>query len=100
MENKWYEIAVFTTDNGLDAVCAAFEDLGIEGLVIEESKESVERFLLDSAKYWDYADLDNMQTEGSPCVKAYVQDINEAKNAEQYFASMRGKDCGIDLGSL
>lgn len=100
MANKWYEIAVFTTDMGLDTVCAVFDSLGIEGLVIEESRETVERFLNSSAKYWDYADLDNMQTEGQPCVKAYVQDLSEAKNAESVFTEMKGKDFGIDIGSL
>lgn len=100
MANKWYEIAVFTTDAGLDTVCAKFDDLGIEGLVIEESRETVERFLNSSAKYWDYADLDNMQTEGQPCVKAYVQDLNEAKQVQCVFESMQRMDFDFDIGSL
>ncbi len=100
MANKWYEIAVFTTDAGLDTVCAVFDDLGIEGLVIEESRETVEQFLNSSAKYWDYADLDNMQTEGQPCVKAYVQDLNEAKHAKSVFEDMQSHKFDIDVGSL
>lgn len=100
MANKWYETAVFTTDEGLDTVCAVFDELGIEGLIIEESRETVERFLNSSAKYWDYADLDNMQTEGQPCVKAYVQTLAEAKNIQSTFEKMQDKDFGIDIGSL
>lgn len=100
MANKWYEIAVFTTDEGLDTVCEIFDDLGIEGLVIEESRETVEQFLNSSAKYWDYADLDNMQTEGQPCVKAYVQSLNEAKSIQTTFEKAKLKEFDIDMGSL
>ncbi len=101
---KWIEITVFTTDQGLDAVCARLDMLGIAQTVVEQSRESIEAFLKDTAKYWDYADLDELVSGNCPCVKAYVADVAENKGiveaVAQSFAKLKQEDVGIDLGSL
>ena len=45
IEMKWLEITVYTTDEGIDAVCAALNGAGITGLSIEESHEKAFAFL-------------------------------------------------------
>ena len=42
---KWIEMTVFTTEQGLDAVAARFDMLGIQQVMIEQGRESIEAFL-------------------------------------------------------
>ena len=101
---KWIEMTVFTTEQGLDAVAARFDMLGIQQVVIEQGKESIEAFLQETAKYWDYADTDELVAGEEPCVKAYLADAGENMElvhaAEASFDELRKMDVGIDLGSL
>ena len=101
---KWIEMTVFTTEQGLDAVAARFDMLGIQQVVIEQGKESIEAFLNETAKYWDYADTDELVAGEKPCVKAYLADAGENMElvhaAEASFDELRKMDVGIDLGSL
>ena len=101
---KWMEVTVFTTEQGLDAVCARLDMLGINQVMIEQGRDSIEKFLHDTAKYWDYADMDALVASEEPCVKAYIADVadNKAtvKAIEDSFAELRSMDVGIDLGSL
>lgn len=101
---KWIEMTVFTTEQGLDAVAARFDMLGIQQVVIEQGKESIEAFLKETAKYWDYADTDELAAGEEPCVKAYLADAGENMElvhlAEASFEELRRTDVGIDLGSL
>lgn len=101
---KWIEMTVFTTEEGLDAVAARFDMLGIQQVVIEQGRESIEAFLKETAKYWDYADTDELVAGDEPCVKAYLADAGEnmalVEEAEASFAALKTMDVGIDLGSL
>ena len=73
---KWLELTVYTTDAGLDTVCAALNGAGITGLSIEESHEKAYAFLREAAIFWDFADMDRIGTD-TPCVKGYVADCPE-----------------------
>ena len=73
---KWLEISVYTTDEGLDYVCAALDGAGITGQSIEESRTAAAAFLRESVLYWDFADMDKIGTD-RPCVKGYVADCPE-----------------------
>ena len=101
---KWMEVTVFTTEQGLDAVCGRLDMLGINQVMIEQGRESIEQFLHDTAKYWDYADMDALVASEEPCVKAYIADVADnratVKAIEESFEELRGMDVGIDLGSL
>jgi len=101
---KWMEVTVFTTEQGLDAVCARLDMLGINQVMIEQGRDSIEQFLQDTAKYWDYADMDALVASEEPCVKAYIADVADnratVKAIEDSFEELRGMDVGIDLGSL
>ena len=101
---KWIEMTVFTTEQGLDAVVARFDMLGIQQVIIEQGKESIEAFLKETAKYWDYADTDELVAGEEACVKAYLADAGEnmelVHQAEASFDALRNMDVGLDLGSL
>ena len=101
---KWMEVTVFTTDEGLDAVCARLDMLGISQVIIEQGRESIEEFLRNTAKYWDYADMDELTAGEGPCVKAYIADVEDnratVKAIEDSFAELKTMDVGLDLGSL
>ena len=80
---KWLEIAVYTTDAGLDSVCAALDSVGITGLSIEESRSAAAAFLRESVLYWDFADMSRIGTD-RPCVKGYLADCPENVEKRSY----------------
>lgn len=101
---KWTEITVFTTQEGLDAVCGRLSTLGIDQVQIEESREAIDRFLKETAKYWDYADLDELVDGAGPCVRACVAEVADnarlVEDIQASFDMLRRMDVGLDLGSL
>ena len=103
MGMKWLELAVYTTDAGIDAVSAALTGVGITGLSIEESHESAFAFLKEAAVFWDFADMDKIGVD-TPCVKGYLADVPEnrpiADDAKRAIERLRSLDLGYDLGSL
>jgi len=100
---KWIEITVYTTDAGIEIVSARLDMLGITQVVLFEGEESIETFLNDTAKYWDYADVGELAVS-EPHVKAYVAGI--VKNArvvddvKRSMNQLKAMDLGFDLGSL
>ena len=84
-EIKWLEVAVNTTPDRLDQVCAKLAAAGMDSLVIEDEQEFLS-FLEQNRQYWDYVDqelLDRMK--GVTRVKFYVTDDEDGKKQlEQY----------------
>ena len=73
-EIKWLEVAVNTTPDKLDRVCAQLAAAGMDGVVIEDEGDFL-TFLEENRQYWDYVDqglLDRMR--GVTRVKFYVTD--------------------------
>ena len=100
---KWYEITVYTTDPGTDAVCDALSDAGFDGFTIEESREKAASFLNESALYWDFADFDKIGAE-HPCVRTYVEAVhgNEPRltAAKEAVERMKRRTYPFDVGPL
>ena len=100
---KWLEISVYTTDEGLDYVCAALDGAGITGQSIEESRTAAAAFLRESVLYWDFADMEKIGTD-RPCVKGYVADcpdnLPKVEAAREAVERLRTLDLGVDLGTL
>ena len=100
---KWLELTVYTTDAGLDAVCAALNGAGITGLSIEESHEKAYAFLQEAALFWDFADREKIGTD-TPCVKGYVADCPEnlptVEAAKAAIERLKTLDLNVDLGTL
>ena len=100
---KYKEISVFTTEAGLEAVCARFAMLGMEQLEIVQGREEIADFLQKSAKYWDFADMDEL-CASEPCVKAYIDDDAAADGTvaalKASLAELKSMPLGFDIGSL
>ncbi|MBQ3664113.1 MAG: 50S ribosomal protein L11 methyltransferase [Clostridia bacterium] len=100
---KWYEITVYTTDLGTEAVCDALSEAGFEGFTIEESREKAASFLNESALYWDFADYDKIGAE-HPCVKTYVEAVRENEPrlaaARDAVERMKRQTFPFDVGPL
>lgn len=100
---KYKEISVFTTEEGIEAVCARFAMLGMEQLEIIQGREEIADFLQKSAKYWDFADMDEL-CAAEPCVKAYIDDDPAADAAADALrtslAELKAMQLGFDVGSL
>ena len=84
-EVKWLEVAVNTTPDQLDQVCAKLAAAGMDSVVIEDEQDFLS-FLEQNRQYWDYVDqelLDRMK--GVTRVKFYVtDDVDGKKQLEQY----------------
>ena len=78
-EIKWLEVAVNTTPDKLDHVCARLAAAGMDSLVIEDEQDFL-NFLEQNRQYWDYVDqelLDRMK--GVTRVKFYVTDDGDGR---------------------
>ncbi|MEG1524746.1 MAG: 50S ribosomal protein L11 methyltransferase [Clostridia bacterium] len=100
---KWLEIAVYTTDAGIEPVCGALSSAGLDQVSIEESRERAMAFLNERAIYWDFADADKIGTD-TPCVKTYVSDLPENEPllsaVKDAIARLRTLELNVDMGSL
>lgn len=67
---KWTQITVFTTQEGIEPVCGRLSTLGIDQVQIQESREAIDAFLQETAKYWDFADLDEPDPKHRPLRKS------------------------------
>ena len=84
-DTNWLEIAVNTTPDKLDEVCAKLAAAGMDGLVIEDEGEFLQ-FLEQNRQYWDYVDqelLDRMR--GITRVKFYVTDDDEGHKQLEWY---------------
>ena len=97
-ETKWLEVAVNTTPEKLDEVCAKLTAAGMDALVIEDEGDFL-NFLEQNRQYWDYVDqelLDRMK--GVTRVKFYVTDDDTGR--EQLEAYTRGLGWEYTVTSL
>ena len=71
---KWLALHIDTSPAGLEPVSAMLEDLGIEGLVIEDEGDFRD-FLEHNRQYWDYVDEELDRSMAGKCrVTFYVED--------------------------
>ena len=69
---EWLEIGIDAPDGDTEALCALLEDLGVEGLVIEDEAD-IRRFLEESSRFWDAVDEDFLaERRGVSRVKFYL----------------------------
>ena len=71
---KWLALHIDTSPAGLEPVSAMLEDLGIEGLVIEDEGDFRD-FLEHNRQYWDYVDEELDQSMTGKCrITFYVEE--------------------------
>ena len=95
---RWLEVAVNTSPERLDQVCARLAAAGMDSLVIEDEGEFLS-FLEQNRQYWDYVDqelLDRMK--GVTRVKFYV--TGDSHGREQLAQYTRGLECEYTVTPL
>lgn len=74
---KYLALHIDTSPAGLEAVENMLDDLGIEGLVIEDESD-FRKFLEENKQYWDYVDEELDRAMSGKCrVTFYVEDSGE-----------------------
>ena len=76
---NWIEARIDTCSGGLDDLCGRLEDMGIEGLVIDDEADFKD-FLENNHQYWDYVDDDLLREKKGLCrVTFYLPDDGDGK---------------------
>ncbi len=84
-DTKWLEIAINTTPDLLDEVCAKLIAAGMDSLVTLDEGE-FRTFLEQNQQYWDYVDEDlDRSMAGLTQVKFYVTDDDEGKRLLAHY---------------
>jgi len=101
--NKWIELAIKTTSEGSEVVCARLDAIGVTQFAIEPDTATIETALAETVKYWDFADMDKLASNDY-LVKVYLPDLPGSEvQADAIVAAMRDlreMDLGLNLGSL
>lgn len=100
----WIEINVFTTSEGVEAVCGRLYQLGITGLQIEDAREFRE-FVDKNEPFWDFVDDELMVKKDSETyVKLYVSDNEYGKETllaiKDSIRALKSLDNDVDFGRL
>ena len=87
---EWIKLSIFTTGEGIDAVCDALYDIGMKDVQIEDEQEFTE-FLEDNKKYWDYVDADlESRFSGLSRIKCYLADDEAGKDVLERIIAAYG----------
>ena len=71
---QWLEVCFEPGPGKLDKLAALLEDLGIEGLVIEDGSDFMD-FLHNNRQYWDYVDAELLaEKKAKNAIKLYLPD--------------------------
>ena len=89
---RWIEVAVPAESGEIDALCLRLEDLGVEGMCIEDEAD-FRRFLEQNRQYWDYVDeeLDRHFT-GLSRVKFYLPEDDEGRKRLAVIRAALGRE--------
>ena len=103
-EIKWLEVAVNTTPEKLDEVCAKLTAAGMAALVIEDEGDFL-NFLEQNRQYWDYVDEGlEKQMEGLSQIRLYLEQSASAPEIigglKDQLAALRAQYPSVDFGSL
>lgn len=101
---KWLEVKVYTSREGIDAVCGRLYCLGVGGVQIEDSAD-FEEFLETKQPHWDYIDESLERLHTCPTtVTAYLTDdeagMNQLALIREGMAAMRAADREQEFGEL
>lgn len=94
---RWIEASVASSSGEIDELCAKLEELGIEGLSIEDEAD-FQSFLENNRKFWDYVDADlERRFAGASRVKFYLEDSEEGREALARVRAALGREIGTQL---
>lgn len=99
---KWLEYRIDTTEQGLEAVYACLEAVGVSSIEMRLSAEHIAADLNECRETWDFADGD-VFAAAEPAVIAYIPyDQRDTTGAaiRTAMAGLFAADVGLDLGTL
>ncbi len=101
---KWLEVKIYTSREGIDAVCGRLYCLGVGGVQIEDSAD-FEEFIETRTPHWDYIDesLERLRTCPTT-VTAYLTDdeagLTQLSLIREGMTAMRAADKEQTFGEL
>lgn len=100
----WVEVNIFTTTEGIDAVCGSLLCLGITGFVIKDAQD-FEEFLNNKTGNWDYIDDDLMGLKScETSVTVYLADnaqgMNSLEEIKEELKAIKQRDIENKFGRL
>lgn len=101
---KWLEVKIYTSREGIDAVCGRMYCLGVGGVQIEDSAD-FEEFIESRQPHWDYIDESLERLHTCPTtVTAYLTDdeagMNQLSLIREGMTAMRAADKDQVFGEL
>lgn len=99
---KWLEYKIDTTEEGLEAVYARLESIGIDSIEMRLSSEHIAADLDACRDTWDFAERD-VTASASPAVVAYIPTADAETLGAKLEAEMRllaELNTGLSLGTL
>ena len=92
---RWIEVAVATTSDEIETVCAELERLGIEGLCIEDERD-FQRFLALNRACWDYVDESlSARFAGLSRVKFYLPEDAAGRARVESLRAALGRELSL-----
>lgn len=99
-----YRITIHTTEEGLDLVGYALDEVGLTQYEMVEDAAAVQRFLDETAAFWDYIEAESVLSARQPCVRAYVPENETGRTqlaaVRARIEQLKNEIIGIDAGSL
>lgn len=101
---NWAETEIYTTTEGIDAVCGNLLNLGITGFVIKD-KEDFNEFLENKTGNWDYIDddlmgLKNCETTVTVYLAENEQGVQTLQDIREHMKALRQFDKEHKYGRL
>jgi ribosomal protein L11 methyltransferase len=97
---NWIELAIKTTGEGIDAVTEILNNVGINGVIIEDPRD-IEQFKANKAD-WLYVDENLGYSDEAVVIKGYLPDndvlyenVQTIRNRLEWLTK---QDLGIDIG--
>lgn len=101
---NWVELNIYTTSEGVEAVCGSLLGLGVGGFVIKDSKDFVD-FLENKETNWDYIDDDLMGLKDcETTVTVYLpensQGFDNLNSIKSELLALKNRDLNNKFGRL
>ena len=101
---EWIKLCIYTSTQGIDAVCDKLYDLSYTGVQIEDENEFNE-FLENNQKYWDYVDEELVESmHGETKIIFYIEsdeNLNDRVQAvRQMLESLKADHNDGEFGRL
>jgi len=101
----YLRITITVSPEGIEAVTARLDRLGITQVSIVDDEREIRKDLEAQARYWDYADVEELLTgHDGPKVQAWLTDDEDGRELARQVCrdmeALRNEDVGLDLGAL